>query len=44
MAHGIPITYVPARNTVLLSLALAYAESIGAGDVFLGVNAIDYSG
>jgi 7-cyano-7-deazaguanine synthase len=44
MAHGIPITYVPARNTVLLSLALAYAESIGAADVFLGVNAIDYSG
>jgi 7-cyano-7-deazaguanine synthase len=44
MAHGIPITYVPARNTVLLSLALAYAESIAAGDIFLGVNAIDYSG
>ncbi len=44
MAHGIPITYVPARNTVLLSLALAYAESIGAADIFLGVNAIDYSG
>ncbi len=44
MAQGIPITYVPARNTVLLSLALAYAESIGAADIFLGVNAIDYSG
>jgi 7-cyano-7-deazaguanine synthase len=44
MAHGIPITYVPARNTVLLSLALAYAESIAAADIFLGVNAIDYSG
>ncbi len=44
MAHGIPITYVPARNTVLLSLALAYAEVLGAADIFLGVNAIDYSG
>ncbi len=44
MAHGIPVTYVPARNTVLLSLALAYAETIGAADIFLGVNAIDYSG
>jgi 7-cyano-7-deazaguanine synthase len=44
MAHGIPITYVPARNTVLLSLALAYAESIEAADIFLGVNAVDYSG
>jgi 7-cyano-7-deazaguanine synthase len=44
MAHGIPITYVPARNTVLLSLALAYAETVGAADIFLGVNAIDYSG
>ena len=44
MAHGIPITYVPARNTIFLSLALAYAESIGAADIFLGVNAIDYSG
>jgi 7-cyano-7-deazaguanine synthase len=44
MAEGIPITYVPARNTVLLSLALAYAETIGAADIFLGVNAIDYSG
>ena len=44
MARGIPVTYVPARNTVLLALALAHAETIGAGDVFLGVNAVDYSG
>jgi 7-cyano-7-deazaguanine synthase len=44
MEHGIPITYVPARNTVLLSLALAYAETTGADDIFIGVNAIDYSG
>ena len=44
MAHGIPITYVPARNTVFLSLALAYAEVVGAEDIFIGVNAIDYSG
>ncbi|MCE9544132.1 MAG: 7-cyano-7-deazaguanine synthase QueC [Planctomycetia bacterium] len=44
MADGIPVTYVPARNTVLLSLALALAESRGAADIFLGVNAIDYSG
>ena len=44
MAQGIPVTYVPARNTVLLSLALAYAEVAGAADIFLGVNAIDYSG
>ena len=44
MAHGIPVTYVPARNTVLLSLALAYAEVVGAADIFVGVNAIDYSG
>jgi 7-cyano-7-deazaguanine synthase len=41
---GIPITYVPARNTVFLSLALGYAEVVGAADLFLGVNAIDYSG
>jgi 7-cyano-7-deazaguanine synthase len=40
----IPVTYVPARNTVFLSLALAYAESINAYDIFLGVNALDYSG
>jgi 7-cyano-7-deazaguanine synthase len=44
MSHGIPVTYVPARNTVLLSLALAYAEAVGAADIFLGVNAVDYSG
>jgi 7-cyano-7-deazaguanine synthase len=44
MAAGIPITYVPARNTVMLSLALAYAEVAGAADIFLGVNAVDYSG
>ncbi len=41
---GIPVTYVPARNTVLLSLALALAEVIGARDIFVGVNAVDYSG
>ena len=40
----IPVTYVPARNTVFLSLALAYAESLGAWDIFCGVNAVDYSG
>lgn len=44
ISHGIPITYVPARNTVLLALALGYAEVVGAADLFLGVNAIDYSG
>lgn len=44
IAHGIPITYVPARNTVFLSLALAWAEAIGAFDIYLGVNALDYSG
>ena len=44
MAGGIPITYVPARNTVMLSLALGYAEVIGAADLFIGVNAVDYSG
>lgn len=44
IAHGIPVTYVPARNTVLLSLALAYAETLGAFDIFVGVNAVDYSG
>jgi 7-cyano-7-deazaguanine synthase len=44
MSHGIPVTYVPARNTVLLSLALGYAEVVGAAHLFLGVNAIDYSG
>jgi 7-cyano-7-deazaguanine synthase len=44
MAAGIPITYVPARNTILLSLGLAWAETLGAFDLFLGVNCIDYSG
>lgn len=44
MSTGIPITYVPARNTVLLSLALGYAEVLGAADLFVGVNAVDYSG
>ena len=44
MQQGIPITYVPARNTVLLSLALGYAETLKAADIFLGVNAVDYSG
>jgi 7-cyano-7-deazaguanine synthase len=44
ISHGIPITYVPARNTVFLSLALGYAEVVGAANLFLGVNAIDYSG
>jgi 7-cyano-7-deazaguanine synthase len=41
---GIPVTYVPARNTVFLSFALAWAETLGATDVFIGVNALDYSG
>ncbi len=41
---GIPVTYVPARNTILLSLALGYAEVLGADDLFIGVNAVDYSG
>ena len=41
---GIPVTYVPARNTVFLSLALAWAEAMGARDLFIGVNALDYSG
>jgi 7-cyano-7-deazaguanine synthase len=44
MSHGIPITYVPARNTVFLSLALALAEVTGSADIFIGVNAVDYSG
>ncbi|MCL2876439.1 MAG: 7-cyano-7-deazaguanine synthase QueC [Betaproteobacteria bacterium] len=43
-AGGIPITYVPARNTVMLSMALAWAEALGACDIFIGVNAVDYSG
>ncbi len=41
---GIPVTYVPARNTIMLSLALAWAEVLGAQDIFCGVNAVDYSG
>jgi len=41
---GIPVTYVPARNTIFLAFALAYAETIGSTDIFIGVNAIDYSG
>jgi 7-cyano-7-deazaguanine synthase len=44
MASGIPITYVPARNTVFLSLALAWAETLDAFDLFVGVNCVDYSG
>ena len=44
MSSGIPVTYVPARNTIFLSFALAYAEVTGAADIFIGVNAIDYSG
>jgi 7-cyano-7-deazaguanine synthase len=44
MDHGIPITYVPARNTIFLSFALAWAEVLGAQDIFIGVNALDYSG
>ncbi len=42
--EGIPVTYVPARNTVMLALALAWAEVLGARDIFIGVNAVDYSG
>ena len=41
---GIPVTYVPARNTIFLAYALAWAETLGTGDIFLGVNALDYSG
>ena len=44
MSAGIPITYVPARNTIFLSFALAWAEVLGAADIFVGVNALDYSG
>ena len=44
MAHGIPITYVPARNTIFLSFALAFAEVLDTGHIFLGVNVLDYSG
>lgn len=43
-SEGIPVTYVPARNTIFLSIALGWAEVIGAGDIFIGVNAVDYSG
>jgi 7-cyano-7-deazaguanine synthase len=42
--HDIPVTYVPARNTIMLSLALGWAETLGANDLFCGVNAVDYSG
>jgi 7-cyano-7-deazaguanine synthase len=44
MSHGIPVTYVPARNTIFLSFALAWAEVLEAPDIFIGVNALDYSG
>ena len=44
MSHGIPVTYVPARNTIFLSFALAWAEVLDAGDIYIGVNALDYSG
>ena len=44
MAHGVPVTYVPARNTILLGLALGYAETVGAFDLFFGANVLDYSG
>jgi 7-cyano-7-deazaguanine synthase len=43
-SEGIPVTYVPARNTIMLSLALAWAEVLGGRDIFVGVNAVDYSG
>lgn len=44
MGEGIPVTYVPARNTIFLSFALAFAETLGAGDILIGVNALDFSG
>lgn len=44
MAQGVPVTYVPARNTLFLSLALAWAETLQCADIFIGVNAVDYSG
>jgi 7-cyano-7-deazaguanine synthase len=44
MSEGIPVTYVPARNTIFLSFALAWAEVLGSSDIFIGVNALDYSG
>src|SRR5690606_30451158 len=43
-SEGIPVTYVPARNTIFLSYALAWAEVLGINDIFIGVNAVDYSG
>jgi 7-cyano-7-deazaguanine synthase len=42
--HDIPVTYVPARNTIMLAIALGWAETLGANDIFCGVNAVDYSG
>ncbi len=44
ISHGIPVTYVPARNTILLAVALGYAEVVGAFDLFIGANVLDYSG
>lgn len=44
MERSVPVTYVPARNTIFLSYAMAWAEVLGAGDIFIGVNAVDYSG
>lgn len=44
MSHGIPVTYVPARNTLFLALALGLAEVVGSQDIYIGVNAVDYSG
>ncbi|HCG31144.1 MAG TPA: 7-cyano-7-deazaguanine synthase, partial [Chloroflexi bacterium] len=44
VGHDIPITYVPARNTIFLSFALAWAEVLGSSDIYIGVNALDYSG
>jgi 7-cyano-7-deazaguanine synthase len=44
LGHGVPVTYVPARNTILLGLALGYAEVVGAFDLFIGANVLDYSG
>src|SRR6202044_506360 len=44
MSHGIPVTYVPARNTIFLSFALAWAEVLESSYIFIGVNALDYSG
>ncbi len=44
IGHGVPVTYVPARNTILLGVALGYAETLGAFDLFIGANVLDYSG